>query len=177
MKPNREALINEMISDIDFGMDRGDVMEGFVEKWQLSTRTFDRYWQVAKKQYDDEQKAVRLERQEIKIDAEVSKVQGRIMDKIERLAVLTSIADGTLSIQKTAVTKMGVLTYIAVPDFNDRKTAIAELNKMDGEYAPIRKETKHSGDVTVKQDLSQLSTEDLLKRAQATKAIDEQART
>lgn len=146
MKPNREALINEMISDIDFGLDRSAVMARFVAEWQLSTRTFDRYWQSAKKQFEEEQMQIRLERQDIKVAAKVEQVEHRIMAKSERMSILTQMADGTLQVQRSVPTKDGVLTFLALPDYNDRKAAIAELNKMDGEYAPLRKDITSNGE-------------------------------
>jgi hypothetical protein len=146
MKPNRDALINEMISDIDFGMDRGEVMARFVAEWHLSTRTFDRYWQAAKKQFEEEQNQIKLERQDIKVAAISERTEYRVMSKAERMNVLSQMADGTLQVQRNVVTKDGVMVILALPDYNDRKAAIAELNKMDGEYAPIRKDLTSGGE-------------------------------
>jgi hypothetical protein len=146
MKPNRDALINEMISDIDFGMDRGEVRARFVAEWQLSTRTFDRYWQSAKKQFDEEQNQIKLERQDIKIAAISERTEYRVMSKAERMNILSQMADGTLQVQRNVVTKDGVMVILALPDYNDRKAAIAELNKMDGEYAPVRKDLTSGGE-------------------------------
>jgi len=171
--PNRDSIIAELVSDMDFfGLNYTKALAGSIEKWRIAPRTFDRYWALAKKEYEGQQQEVRAARLEVLIEAEVAKVKAGIMDKHERMEVLSQIARAEITLQREVLSSDGIQALTVVPEYNDRKAAIAELNKMDGEYAPIRKETKHSGEMTLKQDLSQLSTAELLERAQLVKQVN-----
>ena len=56
------------------------------------------------------------------------------MSVLERQHVLTQIATGKLVLSKPMVVDKQVQFIECVPDYNDSKAAIAELNKMDGSY-------------------------------------------
>ena len=56
----------------------------------------------------------------------------------ERKEYLTSVIRGKVSISKKIVIN-GVIDEIEIiPDHKDRLSAIAELNKMEGDYAPSK---------------------------------------
>lgn len=61
-----------------------------------------------------------------------------VMDKAERMNVLTKIARGQIPLKKPVVLGKDIKMIDVVPDWMDRKNAIAELNKMDGSYEPIK---------------------------------------
>lgn len=87
-------------------------------------------WAKIKKQAQNE--AIHSAEKEAIIEA--------VMSRSERQEVLTRIARGEVPLKKAVVVD-GEIEYIeVVPDWMDRKNAIAELNKMDGEYAPTRSE-------------------------------------
>jgi hypothetical protein len=58
----------------------------------------------------------------------------------ERKEYLTKIVSGEAKVRKPFyVAKTGkILEYLAEPDHNDRIRALAELNKMEGDYAPTK---------------------------------------
>jgi len=145
-KVNIENAINEILSDLDFGMERADCLSKFVEKWQVSTRTFDRYWSEALSRFA----ALNIRAQNVLeqeyINGKKEALKKAILTKHERMEILTQIAKGKLTFQKEVPTKFGPQMITATPDFTDRKAAIAELNKMDGEYAPIRKDITSGGE-------------------------------
>ena len=68
----------------------------------------------------------------------------------ERMKILTQIMRGEIPLKKPMVVSMGagggseIQEIETVPDWMDRKNAIAELNKMDGSYASEKQ------DVTVR---------------------------
>ena len=62
--------------------------------------------------------------------------EGSIANSKERMQILTKIMRGKISIKQEAATKDGVVTLLVKPSHSDRRAAIAELNKMDGSYAP-----------------------------------------
>lgn len=60
----------------------------------------------------------------------------------ERMDILTKICRGDI-VQVITRTVEGVsVEYQETPSFTDRKNAIAELNKMDGSYTPVKNEVK-----------------------------------
>ena len=65
----------------------------------------------------------------------------RIISVARRMEILSDIAEGKIPLTKPMVCD-GVIEIVpVVPDWMDRKSAIAELNKMDGSYTPIKTET------------------------------------
>ena len=71
---------------------------------------------------------------------------GSIANAAERMQILTQIMRGELTIDEEIITMTGRQTLTVEPSFSDRKSAIAELNKMDGSYAATKT------DITVKQE-------------------------
>lgn len=72
-----------------------------------------------------------------------------VISKTERMQVLSDIAIGKLKISKPIFTKEGVIDSYVEPDCNDRTKAIAELNKMDGAYAPQKIDNTIKGSLGV----------------------------
>jgi hypothetical protein len=54
------------------------------------------------------------------------------------MVTLTKIVRGELIINTEQMTKDGPEQIMLTPEYNDRIKAIAELNKMDGSYAPTQ---------------------------------------
>lgn len=57
-----------------------------------------------------------------------------LMERTERMAILTEIARGGLTLPKPAMVKGEFKHVQTIPDWDDRRQAIAELNRMDGAY-------------------------------------------
>jgi len=71
--------------------------------------------------------------------------EGEIADKIERQKVLTQILRGEIKLSKPMVVDKQVQFIECVPDYADRKAAIAELNKMGGDYSPTKVDVTSNG--------------------------------
>jgi hypothetical protein len=71
---------------------------------------------------------------------------GSIADVAERMQMLTKILRGELSIEEEISTPSGIVTLMVKPSFGERRAAIAELNKMGGDYAPAKSEVKVVGE-------------------------------
>jgi phage terminase small subunit len=71
---------------------------------------------------------------------------GSIADAAERMQMLTKILRGELSIEEEISTPSGIVTLMVKPSFGERRAAIAELNKMGGDYAPAKTEVKVVGE-------------------------------
>ncbi len=137
-KPNKQTIIDLLIKEIEQGKERGKLLAIFSKKWQLSQRTFDRYWKVANEQHVVRQQAIKteLDKQDIELAKDARK--RAIMSVIERKEYLTKIVNGEILIKKPIVTKDGIKNVPFEPDHTERLRALAELNKMDGDYAPGR---------------------------------------
>lgn len=119
---------------------RGEILAKFVKVWQkASTRTFDRRLKEAEKALQKEFKAIE-QRTEENIAKEVEARKTKILTAFERQEILTKIASGELEQEQVFFDK-GIPKKIKVkPSFNDIKGAIAELNKMQGDYAATKSE-------------------------------------
>lgn len=120
------------------GGKRNDILAKFAKKWQkVSTRTFDRRLKSAEALIQSEQATIQAQaEQEVTKEIEVRKIE--IMSVIERKETLTQIARGLIPLTKPIVVDKSIEYIEVVPDWMDRKNAIAELNKMDGAYAPTK---------------------------------------
>ncbi len=120
------------------GDKRKTILAKYVKKWQTSSeRTFDRRLKVAEEAMSIENKSIQDKvEQEVAKEVEVRKLD--IMDAMERKVILTQIARGEIPLTKPIVVDKVVEHIPVVPDWMDRRAAIAELNKMEGDYAPIK---------------------------------------
>lgn len=79
-------------------------------------------------------------------DSKVSEIaQMNIMGKAERMELLTKMAKGELKIKTPFVIAGKIMEYPAEPTASDRRAAIAELNKMAGDYAPAKQDITTNG--------------------------------
>jgi hypothetical protein len=79
------------------------------------------------------------------VQLEIKQRAVRILSIAERKEILTQIALGQLTITKP-INVGGKVEYVACePDYTDRRQAIAELNRIDGSYQPIRTDITTNG--------------------------------
>lgn len=87
---------------------------------------------------------------EVAQDKKVAEIaQKDIMSKVERLEYLTKIAKGEVKIKKPFVIAGKIMEYPSEPDHSDRMKAISELNKMEGDYSPIKTEIKTTSPIII----------------------------
>lgn len=129
------------------GLERKEILQRFTETYKnKSIKTFDNRLKVAREQMRGEIKDIEA-RTELSITNEVEARKLRIMTVAERIDILTKIAFGEIPLTKPMVCDGVIQLVPVVPDWTDRRGAIAELNKMDGSYAPIKQaNTNVAGD-------------------------------
>jgi len=152
------AHIDFIVQKLRLGQKRGEILAEFVLKWpKVSERTFNRRLFEAEKVIEAE---IALLQGQVKesIVKEAERVTGQILTVSERLVILSNIAKGDLYIERPISTRLGIEMVPCPPDHGERKAAIAELNKMDGAYAPAKQEVTVSEKPT---DLSKLNDEEL----------------
>jgi len=146
MKPNKELIVNEMLGEMDFGITYTECMEVNKRKWKLTEGTFVRYWKEASARYLAANESAKKAISEVREDAVKNRASKGILSKEERLEILSNIARGDLSYQMEVPSKFGPQKITAWPSFNDRKGAVNEINKMEGDYAPIKKDITSKGE-------------------------------
>lgn len=104
---------------------RINVLSKFVKKYQVDPRTFDRYWKKAQESYTNELQAIEKAKADAATDKAGDAVKRDIMDKFERMEILSKMAKGIGR-------KVG--EELIIPTDHDRRGAIDLLNKMEGIY-------------------------------------------
>jgi hypothetical protein len=104
-----------------------------------------KYSNLISEQRDNLKKVVE-EAQKDKV-AEIA--QMNILTSAQRMEILSNIAQGKLKVKKPFVIGGKVLEYPSEPDHTDIKNAIAELNKMQGDYAPTKINQENTGIIRV----------------------------
>lgn len=152
MNPKKEVIVNEILSEMDFGASYTECMRINVSKWRLPEGTFVRYWKTASEMY------LRANERDKQIVAEVreqvvrDRALNAIMSKEERMEILTKIGRGEIPLIKHIVVSLGdnqgsvIKEREVVPTWKDRRDAVAELNKMEGDYAPLKKDITTNGE-------------------------------
>ena len=145
MKPSEQAQVNFIADCLRKGEQRKDILAKFVKKWQKAgTRTFDRRLKVAQAAVQEEQKRIRATAED-NVAKEADALKSKILTSFERQAILSEMAKGELETEVLLVTKDGIKKAKAKPTHAERRAAIAELNKMGGDYAAEKMEHKVSG--------------------------------
>jgi hypothetical protein len=146
MKPNKELIVNEILGEMDFGITYKECMQLNQSKWKLTEGTFVRYWKEASARYlaanEREQKAKEV----VRVQMAQESLKKAILSKHERMEILTQIARGEIPLVKHIVADGMIQEREVVPSWKDRRDAVAELNKMEGDYAPIKKDITSGGE-------------------------------
>ncbi len=96
MKPNKEKIVNEMLIELESGINYAKCLTVNDSKWQLSESTFVRYWNLANEKYKDMQNEKNKALSELSIKKDVELLNKAILTKDEALEVLTKIANDPL---------------------------------------------------------------------------------
>lgn len=137
MKANKEKIITDMLIELERGTERKQIISIFCKKFQRTPRTIDSFWKIAKERYKETstrtQKAIEVE----SIANGLNRVKSALLTKSEKMEILANIAKGEID------RKVFII---------DRIRAIAELNRMEGDYAPDKLETKTDLQISSKTD-------------------------
>lgn len=122
-------------------------MAKFVEKWRTSDRTFDRYFKTANGRFLEAQQSLEKEKEAITSQLELEAHKEGILTKIEKQKILAEIANGNARIQEKLVKynangEPEVEFYYREPSAFERLKAVEIDNKMAGDNAPTKQESK-----------------------------------
>jgi len=137
---NKSRCIDILLSEYKKGVSRSDCMSKYVDEWQISTRTFDRYWKEVKEKFEQEKKIIRQAELKERIKLGKERAHLEIMSKNEVLETLTKLGKGE-------AWKVG--NEIIAPTANERINAIREISKLQGYYEPEEVEVKGGLDLEI----------------------------
>ena len=144
-------------------------------KFQFSERTFYNHHKKAVIQHTIKQEAIKKELAEIDKQAAIEARKKAIMTADERKEYLTKIIQGKIKVPYTEIKyNSGMQAFetfelVELASHTARINAIAELNKMEGDYAPTKMEHTGPGG----SDLFKMTKEQLLeRRKQLSKVLD-----
>lgn len=144
MTPQQHTHIEFIKNCLRNGEDRKTILQKFTKLYNgLSVKTFDNRLKVAYEAIQKEFKKIES-KSDKGIDKEIESRTMRVMTVVERIDILARMAYGELEREETLVSDGKAITVKTTPTFNDRRGAIAELNKMGGDYAPIKNEIVNS---------------------------------
>ena len=146
MKPKKEQTVNEMLLEIEMGISYTECLRINDGLWGLPSSTFDRYWAEASKRFKARLDAIEEATTKVAVSMEIKALKKAILSKHERQEILTQIAKGEIPLVKHIVCDGVIQEVDVVPAWADRRAAIAELNKMEGDYAPIKKDITSGGE-------------------------------
>lgn len=146
MKPKKEQTVNEMLLEIEMGVSYSECLRVNDGLWGLPSSTFDRYWAEASKRFKARLDAIEEATTKAAVSMEVKALKKAILSKHERQEILTQIAKGEIPLVKHIVCDGVIHEVDVVPAWADRRAAIAELNKMEGDYAPVKKDITSGGE-------------------------------
>ena len=144
LKPNKENIITEILIELEKGISFTACAELFDMNWSLPSTTFKRYWKEANERYQTVNVTAQKELSDIFLEGKKEALKKAILTKHERMELLSKIATGEIPTWREVITEAGIqkLEYYSGAE---AKAAIAEINKMDGEYAPIKKDITSNG--------------------------------
>ena len=145
-KPNKQIIIDFIISCLKNGEQRGNILVKTGKKWGTSKSAFDRYLKIAKDQYTVTQGLIKSELLEIDKQAAVEARKKAIMNADDRKEWLTKIIMKDLKVMKVGGSTQMVHEYkdkngvivTEIISYDHKLKALAELNKMEGDYSPTK---------------------------------------
>lgn len=143
-----EAYIAFILAELRKGnVERGKILAKFVKKWQTSDRTFDRYFKTANERFLESQQSIEKEKEAITSQMELEAHKEGVLTKIEKQKILAEIANGNARIQEKLIKynergEPEVEFYYREPSAFERLKAVEIDNKMSGDNAPMKQESK-----------------------------------
>ncbi len=127
MKANKQIIIDNIITEIETGTPTENICATICTKFQFTERTFYNHYKIAQQQHSLKREAIKTELMKVDTQFAIEARTSEILNSNERKIILSQIARGeTISEGNN------------IPLWGDRIRAIAELNRMEGDYSPTK---------------------------------------
>lgn len=150
-KPSKQIIIDAIIKEIEQGRTRGQVLGKIGKKWEISRTTFDRHWKTANDTQKERQEKASKMADRVYVETKVNSLQIGLKSKLEKQLHIQKEIDGIQSDIDRGILEDYVVLGGRLQTVNKimnaetkaylRKTIkelYAELNKMEGDYAPTK---------------------------------------
>lgn len=137
LPPNKEAIVYEIIGEIEAGKTYTETLAVNGSRWKLPTTTFSRYWKRANDGFKlilEERKRVR---ERLLLEEEKKAVKRQIMTKEKKLEILESFISGE-QVSVTFFDKGTPKHTKGFPTVLERVRSIEIHNRVTGDNAPDR---------------------------------------
>jgi hypothetical protein len=148
-KAAKQQILDAIVKELKLGKPRAKIMAKIVAKWQMSSRTFDRFLKKASEDHSKQQGAIKEKLVRVEEEAAIEARKLEIMTVNERKVVLSQIASGELILSKWYIGAGYQIKKNIVPNYSERISAIAEMNKMEGDYAPVKAPVGKDGEPAI----------------------------
>lgn len=154
MKASKHVIIDAIIKEIEQGTTRAKVIAKYCKKLQKSERTIDSYWKIANIQQKERQEKASKAADEVYIETKAEAVKTALKSKLEKQGELQNEIDmidkqikGEVHFTFVVGNKVnkshnGDVFMLPVQIQNELRARklqyYAELNKMNGDYAPTK---------------------------------------
>jgi len=137
-KAAAHVIISAILEEIKHGKRSSEIFKIINKRFGTKNNLFYKYFKQAEDDYFKANRRLKKKIEDVDTILALESHKRDIMRSDERKEYLTSVIRGKVSISKKIVIN-GVIDEIEVsPDHKDRLSAIAELNKMEGDYAPAK---------------------------------------
>ena len=137
-KQNKKAITDSIIKMIEQGIATEKICSVICSKFQFTERTFYNHYKNAQEQHRIRHESIKKELMAVDTQSAIEARKKAIMTSDDRKELLTKIATGEFRFKKPFVINGKIMEYSSEPDVVERMKAIAELNKMEGDYAPSK---------------------------------------
>lgn len=145
MKPAFYQQVEFIKDCLRKGDTRKIILGKFGTKWvKASKNTFARRLKLASEAIGSEQSLIQKEAEK-GVAKKIDELESKIMTAVERKIWLTKMVSGEIKAKKPFVIAGKIMEYQEDPNHSDRVRALAELNKMDGDYAPVKQDINITG--------------------------------
>jgi hypothetical protein len=161
----KETYVATILDELRKGnVERGKVLAKLGKQWQMPARTFDRYWKQAQEQHKILTEAIEHRKDEATTEQALKDVSNGLKSKSQRMDNIQKQITDLENILESGITDDTIIDKGEATDIKRPITAVeratitraivslnAELNKMDGSYAPTQTNNKNenSGKIIV----------------------------
>lgn len=139
MKADQQVQVNFIQNCLRKGEERKVILPKFTKIYRKSEKTFNSRLKEARKSIQGEQQRIQQEAEK-GIQKDIIERKSKIMTSIERQEYLTRVLNGEVKTKQPFVVGGKIMEYPAEPTLAEKLKALAELNKMQGDYAATKSE-------------------------------------
>lgn len=139
MKSDQHKQVEFIKDCLRKGEERKIILPKFTTIYRKSEKTFNNRLKEARKSIQGEHQRIQQEAEK-GIQKEILDRKSKIMTSIERQEYLTRVLNGEVKTKQPFVVGGKIMEYPAEPTLAEKLKALAELNKMQGDYAATKSE-------------------------------------